>query len=86
MRLLFQYVWFVKVCLTGWSAYRSCMAEYSNPIICGMSVSYFLILFLATLCSLRTLRTPRQLDGLEADYLRRLEEGLKHDLQNEKPE
>lgn len=74
MSYLLKYVWTVKVCLTGWSAYKACMGE--NTIICVMSSSYFLILCFATLCSWKTFQRPREIDNLEAEYLRRLEEGI----------
>lgn len=76
MSLLFKYVWTVKVCLTGWSAYKACVGDSSNIFICGMSISYFLILVFATICTWRQFPKPRQLDGLEGEYLRRLEEGI----------
>lgn len=81
MSFLFKYVWTVKVCLTGWSAYKACVGDSSNIIICGMSVSYFLILLLASLCvSWKKIPKPQQLDGLEGEYLRRLEEGFSGEL------
>ena len=77
MSLLFKYVWFTKVCLTGWSAYKACSGESSNQIICGMSASYFLILLLATVCTTwKRAPRPQHLDALEGEYLRRLEEGI----------
>jgi hypothetical protein len=82
MTFLFKFVWGTKVCLMGWSAYRACAAEDSQPFICALSVSYFAVLALATLCSWKGLPTPKQIDGMEADYLRRLEEGMTRD--NEK--
>ena len=84
MSILFRYVWFTKVCLTGWSAYKACVGDNSNTFICIMSVSYFGILFMATICSWRSLNKPRQLENMEAEYLRRLEEGVA--MENEKPE
>ena len=76
MSYLFRYVWAAKICLTGWSTYRACVGESSNFFICGISSSYFLILLFATLCSFQGAPKPRQLDNLETEYLRRLEEGL----------
>jgi hypothetical protein len=74
MGLAFQYVWGTKVCLMGWSAYKTCSNE--NGIICFISASYFLVLLLATFCTTQRLKRLREIDGMEADYLRRLEEGL----------
>lgn len=77
MSFLFKYVWTVKVCLTGWSAYKACVTDSGNLLICGMSVSYFLVLLLATLCvPWKKMPKPQQFDGLEGEYLRRLEEGF----------
>jgi hypothetical protein len=80
MSLLFKYVWAVKVSLTGWNAYRACVGDSSNIFICGISTSYFLILLLATLYSCRRFEKPRQIDGIEGEYLRRLEEGIGHEI------
>ena len=79
MSPLLKYVWGVKVCLTGWSAYKACVGDSSNILICGMSVSYFFILLLATLCSWKVLPKTVQIDALEGEYLRRLEEGLREE-------
>jgi len=76
MSYLFRYVWAAKVCLTGWSTYRACVGESSNLFICGISSSYFLILLFATLCTCRWAPKPQELDNLEGEYLRRLEEGF----------
>lgn len=84
MSLLFRYVWFTKLCLTGWSAYKACVGD--NPIICFMSASYFIVLVFATACSWRTFGQPRRLDAMEGEYLRRLEEGVAFELPNQKPE
>lgn len=78
MSLLFKYVWAVKVTLTGWNAYRACVGDTSNVFICGISTSYFLILLLATLCSYHRFGKSKEIDTLEGDYLRRLEEGIGH--------
>jgi hypothetical protein len=84
MSILIRYVWFAKVCLTGYSAFRSCYTENSNVFICFLSGSYFLIICLATLVGWKTFATPRKIDGLEGEYLRRLEEGLGMEEQNHK--
>ncbi len=84
MSFLFKFVWGTKVCLMGWSAYRACVGDNSNPFICFLSVSYFGVLALATFCSFKGLPTPRQIDGMEGEYLRRLEEGMI--TPNDKPE
>lgn len=86
MSLLLRYVWFTKVCLTGWSAYRACYGDSSNGIICFMSVTYFGILCFATILSWKTFSKPKQIDNLEVEYLRRLEEGLSLTESNQKPE
>jgi hypothetical protein len=86
MSFLFRYVWFTKVCLTGWSAYKACVGDNSNIVICFMSASYFCILCFATLCTWRTFGKPKQLDAMEGEYLRRLEEGVADSLPNQKPE
>jgi hypothetical protein len=74
MSYLLKYVWTVKVCLTGWSAYKACIGE--NSFICFMSSSYFCILCIATICSWRSFTKAKQIDSLEGEYLRRLEEGI----------
>ena len=76
MGLVLRLVWGAKVCLTGWSAYRACTTDSGLPVICGLSVFYFGILVLATACSCKGVPKPQDLDALEADYLRRLEEGV----------
>jgi hypothetical protein len=51
-----------------------------------MSVSYFLVLLLATLCSsCKQMPKPQQFDSLEGEYLRRLEEGFS-EVKNRKEE
>jgi hypothetical protein len=52
------------------------MGDPSNVFICGISSSYFMILLFATVCSCRCAPKPRQLDSLEEEYLRRMEEGF----------
>ena len=84
MSFLFKFVWGSKVCLLGWGAYKACVIENSNPFICFLSVSYFGVLVIASLFSWKGLPTPRQIDGMEGEYLRRLEEGMV--TPNEKPE
>lgn len=74
MGLAFQYVWGTKVCLLGWSAYKTCSNE--NGIICVISASYFFVLLIATFCTNQQLKKAREIDGMEAEYLRRLEEGF----------
>jgi len=76
MGLVLRLVWGAKVCLTGWSAYRACSSDVGVPVVCGLSVFYFGVLALATVCSWKRIPKPQDLDALEADYLRRLEEGL----------
>jgi hypothetical protein len=86
MSLLLRYVWFTKVCLTGWSAYRACVGDSSNVVICFMSVTYFGILCFATVITWKTFVKPRQIENLEGEYLRRLEEGVGFGDSNQKPE
>ncbi len=86
MSLLLRYVWFTKVCLTGWSAWRACYGDNANSFICFLSGSYFFVLFLATLVSWKSFKTPKQIDNLESQYLQRLEEGMAFDEPNQKPE
>ncbi len=76
MSYLFRYVWATKVCLTAWSTYKACTGESSHFFICGLSSSYLLILLFATLCTFRGAPKPRELENLETEYLRRLEEGF----------
>lgn len=76
MTVLFRVVWGTKLCLIGWNAYQACGGEDAHPFICLLSVSYFVILGVATFCSWKALPTPKQLDAMEADYLYSLEEGL----------
>jgi len=76
MSVLFWYVWMTKVALSGWSAYRVCVGPDMNPYICFLSSSYVSILILATVFSWKGLPRPKQLDALEGEYLRRLEEGV----------
>lgn len=76
MGYVLRLVWGAKVCLTGWSAYRACTSDQGIPVMCGLSVFYFGVLVLATVCSWKGVPKPRDLDALEADYLRRLEEGF----------
>jgi len=84
MSILIRYIWCTKVCLTGWSAYKACSGEGTNPLICFLSSSYFVVLFLATIASWKTFQTPQNLDSLEGQYLRRLEEGVAFDTSNQK--
>ena len=86
MSFLLRYIWFTKVCLTGWSAWRACYGDNANSFICFLSSSYFLVLFFATLMSWKTFSKPKQIDALEGEYLRRLEEGMAFTEPNEKPE
>jgi hypothetical protein len=51
-----------------------------------MSVSYFGILCVATIVSWKTFSKPKQIDNLEGEYLRRLEEGVGFGDSNQKPE
>jgi hypothetical protein len=76
MTVLFWYVWISKVALSGWSAYRVCYGSDTNPYICFFSSSYCAILVVATLFSCKGIPKPKQLDSLEGEYLRRLEEGM----------
>jgi hypothetical protein len=86
MSILIRYVWFAKVCLTGYSALKAWYTEDSNLFICFVSGSYFFVLLVATILGWKTFITPRKIDGLEGEYLRRLEEGLGLENQNHKPE
>lgn len=86
MGLLFKFVWGSKVCLTGWSAYKACVGDNSNTFICVISVTYFFVLFLASLVSWKSIPKPREIDALEGEYLRRLEEGILSEIPNEKQE
>lgn len=76
MGLVLRLVWGAKVCLTGWSAYRACSSDVGVPVICGLSVFYAGVLVLATVCSWKRIPKPRDLDVLEGEYLRQLEEGF----------
>ncbi len=76
MSFLLRYVWFTKVCLTGWSSWKACYGDNANSFICFLSSSYFVILVFATVIGWKSFRKPQQLDSLEGDYLQRLEEGL----------
>jgi len=76
MGVLLQYIWGVKVILTGWSAYKACTGEYANPFICGLSTSYFVVLAIASCWTFKRMPTPREIDGMENQYLRDLEEGV----------
>ena len=82
MGLVLRLVWGAKVCLTGWSAYRACTSESGLPVICGLSVFYFGVLALATACSCKGIPRPKDLDALEIEYLRRLEEGVLSEKQD----
>lgn len=86
MSLLIRYVWFTKVCLTGWSAWKACYGENANSFICFLSSSYFVVLVFATFVSWKSFQLPRQIDNVEAQYLRRLEEGMAFEEPNRKPE
>ena len=76
MGLLLRFIWGTKVCLMGWNAYKACSSEQGYWIICGLSSSYFLALVLATFCAGMGFPSQKQVDGLEDEYLRRLEEGV----------
>lgn len=76
MSLLLRYVWFSKLCLTGWSTWKPCYGENANSFICFLSSSYFLVLVVATLFSWKSFQKPKQIDALEGEYLQKLEEGL----------
>ena len=76
MSALLRYVWFSKMCLTGWSTWKACYGDNSNSFICFLSSSYFFVLVFATLVSWKSFRLPRKVDGLEEEYLKRLEEGF----------
>ncbi len=86
MSFLLRYVWFTKVCLTGWSTWKACYGDNANSFICFLSSSYFVILVLATLISWKSFRKPQELERLEGDYLQRLEEGLSSQSTNVKIE
>jgi hypothetical protein len=86
MSLLIRYIWFTKVCLTGWSAWKACYGNDANSFICFLSSSYFFVLLLATLMSWKHLKIPQQIDNLEGQYLRRLEEGMAFEQSNQKPQ
>ena len=86
MSFLLRYVWFAKTTLAGWSAWRVCYGDNANSFICFLSSSYFMVLVFATLVSWRTFTKPRQIDSLEGEYLRRLEEGMAFSEPNQKPE
>jgi len=73
MGILFQYIWTAKVCLLGWSTVKACSND--NGFICGISLSYFCILLLATVWNVKGLPKPREIDAMEGEYLRLLEEG-----------
>ena len=73
MGLIFKYIWTAKVCLLGWSTMKACSND--NAFICGISFSYFCILVLATLWNTKGLPKPKEIDAMEGEYLRLLEEG-----------
>ena len=85
MSLLLRYIWLSKVCLTGWSAYKACVGENPNIFICFLSGSYFFVLVFATIVGWKTFHVVRRIDGMEGEYLRRLEEGILNES-NTKPE
>lgn len=66
----------MKLCLTGWGAYKACVGDSSNGIICGISCLYFLILCLASCSRCKYLPKRQEIDTLEGMYLKELEEGL----------
>lgn len=74
MGLIFNFIWTTKLCLLGWSSYKACTQD--NEIICILSVSYFCVLALATVCSWKALPTPKKIDALEDKYIQQLEEGV----------
>ena len=86
MTFLLKYVWTAKVCLTGWNTYKVCVGENPNEFICIVSLSYFFILFLASIVSCKRLPTPRQIESQEEEYLQQLEEGFGMRAANTKQE
>ncbi len=86
MSFLLRYIWFTKVCLTGWSAWKACYGDNANSFICFLSSSYFFVLVFATFVSWKQFKIPREIDNLEGQYLRRLEEGMAFEQPNQKPE
>ena len=74
--------WGAKLCLTGWSAYRACTGDNGPLVICGVSVVYFGLLVLATVCKGRGLPTPKEIDAIEDDYLCHLEKGFGNEKQD----
>lgn len=84
MSPLFWIVWVSKITLTGWNTYRMCNGENAVLPICVISGTYFGILILATLFSWKGIPKPQELDALEGDYLRKLEEGIGFENKKEK--
>ena len=76
MSILFRYVWGSKLCLIGWSTYRSCVTQDSPFVICGISLGYLVVLFVATAWTWKDCFYSKKLDTLETEYLQQLEEGL----------
>jgi len=76
MGLLLRFIWGTKLFLMGFNAYKACSSEQGQWILCSLSTSYFLALILATFCAGYGFPSPKKLDGLEDEYLRRLEEGI----------
>lgn len=76
MGLVLRYIWGTKVCLMGWNAYKACYGENGNAFICFLATSYFLVLLLATCTTCRGLPKPKDIDAIEVEYLKKLEEGI----------
>lgn len=76
MGLLLRFIWGTKVFLMGFNAYKACSSEQGQWILCVLSSSYFLALVLATFCAGCGFPSSKRIEGLEDEYLRRLEEGM----------
>jgi hypothetical protein len=76
MGLVLNFIWGTKVCLMGWNAYKACTTDNAQWVICVLSSSYFLTLVFATACASCGFPSRTKVEGLEDEYLRRLEEGM----------
>jgi hypothetical protein len=76
MGIVLNFIWGTKICLMGLNAYKACSSESGQWVVCILSSSYFLTLVLATFCAGCGFPSATKVEGLEDEYLRRLEEGI----------
>lgn len=70
-------VWFCKIGILGINSYQVCFGDKYNIFMCGLSGTYFFILILATLLSnIHLFPKVREIESVEENYLRHLEEGI----------